>query len=171
MDREDFKRVWLPLSGNFYRAAYNIIGSEQQTKDILQDLYVKLWNIRDSLENIESPLAYGTRIIRNMALDKVRGASYRMRRESAVAIDEISLSDTPFQESAEQGIIGKEMVMKLKQVLGQMPEPQRSVVEMRLFKDMDYAEIARRTGLSQINVRVMVSRGRKMIARMLVEYM
>ena len=63
------------------------------------------------------------------------------------------------------------MVMKLKQVLGQMPEPQRSVVEMRLFKDMDYAEIARRTGLSQINVRVMVSRGRKMIARMLVEYM
>ena len=28
MEREDFKRVWLPLSGNFYRAAYLVLRSE-----------------------------------------------------------------------------------------------------------------------------------------------
>lgn len=170
MEREDFKRVWLPLSGNFYRAAYLVLGSEQEAKDILQDLYVKLWNIRSSLENIDSPLAYGTRIIRNMALDKVRSASYRTRKVSVVAMEELPLSDTPFQGSAEHGMIEKEMVLKLKQTIAGMQEPQRSVVQMRLFKDMDYAEIARKTGLSQINVRVIVSRGKKMIARALSEY-
>ena len=170
MEREDFKRVWLPLSGNFYRAAYLVLGSEQEAKDILQDLYVKLWNMRGSLQNIDSPLAYGTRVIRNMALDRVRSAQYRMRKDNIVAMDEISPSNAPAHSPVERGMIEKQMVLRLKRTVEQMQEPQRSIMRMRLFDDMDYGEIARKTGLSQINVRVIVSRGKKMIARALSEY-
>ncbi len=171
MEKEEFKRAWLPLSGEFYRAAYCILESEQEARDILQDLYVKLWNMRGSLQNIDSPLAYGTRVIRNMALDRVRSAQYRMRKDNIVAMDEISPSNAPAHSPVERGMIEKQMVLRLKRTVEQMQEPQRSIMRMRLFDDMDYGEIARKTGLSQINIRVMVSRGKRRIAEAIREYL
>ena len=68
-------------------------------------------------------------------------------------------------------MIEKQMVLRLKRTVEQMQEPQRSVMRMRLFDDMDYGEIARKTGLSQINIRVMVSRGKRRIAEAIREYL
>ena len=77
MEREEFKRIWLPLDGSLYRVAFSILGSEADAKDAVQDLYLKLWNRRESLSEVDRPLGYGIRLIRNICIDRLRARNAR----------------------------------------------------------------------------------------------
>ena len=49
MTSQAFHTVWLPLQERFYRMAYFMLENDADAKDAVQDLYLKLWNIRDKL--------------------------------------------------------------------------------------------------------------------------
>ena len=88
MEKQYFKDVWLPLSDSFYRMAYSMLGSEADARDAVQDLYIRLWNIRSHLGNVESPMAYGARVIRNICIDRLRARSVHGRDEDAELLAE-----------------------------------------------------------------------------------
>ena len=44
MTHEQFKRIWIPLNPSFYKVAFHFLESEDEAKDAVQDLYIKLWN-------------------------------------------------------------------------------------------------------------------------------
>ena len=48
-------------------------------------------------------------------------------------------------------------------LIERLPEPQRTIIQMRDVDDMAYEDIATVTGLSQVNIRVLLSRARKRI--------
>ena len=43
-----FHTVWIPLQERFYRVAYYLLEDRADALDTVQDLYVKLWKMRDS---------------------------------------------------------------------------------------------------------------------------
>ena len=51
--------------------------------------------------------------------------------------------------------------------MARLPSSQRKILEMRVFEDIPYPEIARRTGLSEVNVRVKLSNARKNLKKMI----
>ena len=55
MTRQAFQDIWIPLQGRFYRIAFYILENEADARDAVQDLYLKLWNLRDHLELIRNP--------------------------------------------------------------------------------------------------------------------
>lgn len=161
MEKEEFKRLWLPLCDDFYRTACSILGSEADAKDAVQDLYIRLWNSRDSLGNIRSPMAYGNRIVRNICIDRLRSAA--ARRETDETAEECAAFISG--DNAEKRIIDKETLRSLKDAMETLPENCRTAVRLRFFEQMEYDEIARNTGFSAINVRVLISRGKKMLRK------
>ena len=74
MTRQAFQDTWIPLQGRFYRIAFYILEQEADAKDAVQDLYLKLWNLRDSLEMVQNPSAYGTLMLKNLCIDRIRRA-------------------------------------------------------------------------------------------------
>ena len=72
MDTVRFKRDYLSLYQKLYRVAYYILESEADAEDALQELYLKLWNLRDHLELIRNPQSYGSLMIRNLCIDRIR---------------------------------------------------------------------------------------------------
>lgn len=168
MSKDEFKRVWLPLSGNFYRVAYVMLKSEADAKDAVQDLYVKLWNMRGVLDSVQNPLSYGVKVLRNLCIDRIRMSQITGRGES-IEYKSNSGKHSVTNESADKSfyadsrIITMETVTAVRKALDSLPEIQSKVMELKFFKNLDYDEIASLTGLSQGNVRVMVSRARKSI--------
>lgn len=164
MDVEEFKRIWLPLSGRFYRVAFYILESQEDAEDAVQDLFSRLWKMRGSLGSVKNPLAFGITVIRNICLDKVRS---KMASKIVTPTPEVFESVPDCDNDLSRSLIGKENLEKIRVCMARLPDKQREVLEMRVFEDMPFKEIASRTGMSEVNVRVKLSSARKNLKRMI----
>jgi len=156
MTSEEFRRIWLPLSDSFYRTAYYILESEADAKDAVQDLYVKLWNSKDSLDGILKPQTYGISVLRNLCLDRLRHRKVA-RAESMDEGMPVASDEAP----PDRRMIEKDTLGKLKDLIEKLPDKQRTVLKLRVFEEMDYDKIAEVTKLSEVNLRVLLSAARK----------
>ena len=150
-----FHTVWIPLQERFYRVAYYILEDRADALDAVQDLYVKLWKMRDSLDLVENPGAYGALLVRNLCIDRIRRA-----RPSEPLED-----DLPGKPPPDEALMLRETLGALFQAMENLPESQRKILKMHLLQGMTYDEIATATGLTPLNIRVQVSLARKKLKR------
>lgn len=163
MSSEEFNSVWFPLADRFYRVAFYILESEAEAEDAVQDLFLKLWKRRFAIGNVENPLAFGLTMVKNICLDRIRSAA---RSRTVFPEPEILASMISTEESMDNGLIRRERLQRIRECMARLPDSQRKVLEMRVFENIPYPEIARRTGLSEINVRVKLSAARKKLKKM-----
>ena len=67
MDGNEFKRRFLSFSELIFRYSFTITGDSVEAEDIVQEVFEKLWKIRDSLSAVKSDEAYILSVTRNMA--------------------------------------------------------------------------------------------------------
>ena len=151
MTHAEFKKRFMPLQKMLYREAFRMLCDQFEAEDAVQNLYLRLWEQKGQLENLLSPEAYCTRILRNICIDRLR--SIRQRDEEMLD-EEISGDDT--LPDIEQ----KETKEFIEHFLAGLPEMHRRVMLMQM-KGVGFDEIAKLTGLTEVNVRVIISRIRK----------
>lgn len=156
----DFRNIWMPLSERFYRAAYYMLESQQDAEDAVQELYLKLWRSRDNLSGLRNPVAYGLSLLRNICLDRIR------RREVRKA-EPLDLATPPESPPHDRQTDAKDMLKLVMREMNKLPQKQAEVMKMMVLEGLDYKEISKRTGLSQVHVRVLISAARKTLKRKL----
>lgn len=155
MTSAQFTDTWLPHSERFYKVAFYILEDEALAEDVVQDVVLKLWSQRDYLSGIQNPASYGTAIIRNRCLDILRSSPGRKFE---------SLEKAEAEEAPDEKGISEELAA-VKRKIDSLPPIQRQIVQMRAFEAMDFKQIAQRLKLSEVNVRVQLSRARKTLKR------
>lgn len=150
-----FHTVWIPLQERFYRVAFYILEDRADALDAVQDLYVKLWERRDSLDIVQNPAAYGALLMRNLCIDRIR----------RLTPSEMLPEDLPGKDPPDEEFIRKESLQALFRSMETLPDSQRKLLKMHLLEGLSYDEIAARTGLSPLNIRVQVSLARKKLKR------
>ena len=156
MNPGEFKDTWIPLRDAVYRVAYYILESVPDAEDAVQDLYLKLWNMGDALDGIKNPKAYCITLIRNICLDRVRGAS--MSRKASQMPDMASE-----EEAVDERMSGRQRIDAIKAKMEQLPEKERMVLRMKVFEDLSYEEIQERTGIGYLSLRVLLSNARRKV--------
>ena len=151
MTHDEFKQRFLPLHPLLFRDAMRILCDRFEAEDAVQNLYMRLWEKRLELQNIVSLESYCRTALRNICIDRLRSIV-----DSAGSVaDDIQVPDetrTPFEIEDEQRCI--------QIYLCSLPPQQRKVVQLRM-SGHNYEEIEVLTGLSAVNVRVIISRLRK----------
>lgn len=151
MTHDEFKRRFLPLQSLLFRDAMRILGDRFEAEDAVQNLYLRLWEKRAELQSLMSPESYCRIAMRNICIDRLRCVI-----DSAGSIvDDIQVPDdakTLFEIKDEQ--------RSIQIYLSGLPPQQRKVVKLRM-SGHSYAEIESLTGLSAVNVRVIITRLRK----------
>ena len=153
MSTEAFTELYLPLRGALYRVAFFILESEDDAMDAVQDLYLKLLSSPDALETVRNPKAYCITLMRNICLDRVRKASRRPETEVMEAV-----SDEP---PADERMSDRQRIKDICQKLSSLPERERTVLRMKVFEDLSYDEIQKRTGIGYLSLRVLLSNARR----------
>ncbi len=72
MKSSEFKLLVMPYSSRLYRMAFRLMNSREEAEDIVQEVYVKLWGMRNELLKYNSIEALCVRITRNLCLDHLR---------------------------------------------------------------------------------------------------
>jgi RNA polymerase sigma-70 factor (ECF subfamily) len=157
MEGNEFKSRFLPFNGLIYRISFAITCDRQEAEDIVQEVYEKLWKIRETLATVQHDEAYIISITRNMALDRYR------RKLNWQTIQTSSLYDLCEEESAYNSIEQNEMLGNVEDLLATLPQAQQMAVRLRHFSDLPIPQVAEAMQLTQTNVRQLLSRARRTI--------
>jgi len=150
-----FKQAYYSLHPKLYRVAYAILQNTEDAEDIIQDVYCKLWEERDKLVDIQKPEAYCVTLVKNLCMDFFRSPKKALYTQS---IDDVDCPDHAPNPETEMEY--QDTLEKIKALIRRLPEKQQRVLDLRAFADCSQEDIARITGESAENVRVLLSRAR-----------
>ena len=142
----------MPLQQMLYREAYRMLGDRFEAEDAVQNLYMRLWEQKERLDDLVSPKEYCLRALKNICIDRWR--RMRARDEEVDLVEEISEANAPPDTEREEA---EEFV---EHFLATLPERQQRVMTMQI-QGNSIEEIAEVTELTEGNVKVMLSRIRK----------
>lgn len=157
MTPERFTQDYLPLKDDLYKVAFYILESGADAEDAVQDLYLKLWDAGDALDTIRAPKAYCISLLRNICIDRLR----RYRPEGEEKIPQRAADDSLQDERMNER---QKIEAAIKQ-MSSLSDSERIVLKLKVFDDLSYEEIQKRTGLSQLSMRVHLSNARRKIRK------
>ena len=136
----------------------NITHLAVEPEDAVQETLVKLWKMRDKLDQYHSPQALAIIIAKNTCIDYHRKAS----------VQETKLTDTsyPSQLSTDQAIIGKETQARIEKALSKLPSTQRKMLELR-SNGISLDDIATICHANKASTKNMISAARKTLFKQL----
>src|SRR5688572_12348921 len=158
MDLEAFENRVLPAKNKLFRFALRFLGNEEDAKDIVQEVFIRVWNGREQMKQVENWEAWCMRITRNLSLDRIRMLTRKQTQPIEETINLHNEALTP-HESTE---IGESMV-KIAQMIAELPEKQRQVIHLRDVEGYSYQEICEVLELDMNQVKVNLFRARNSV--------
>jgi RNA polymerase sigma-70 factor (ECF subfamily) len=153
MTGEEFKNTVIPFSRKLYPMLKRILKDEEETRDALQDLMLKLWNKRHELDNCENPNAYIIAVSKNYSFDLLK----KKRPSNIGEKEEYLLLNL---ETADLHPEVKEKYEHVHKVIEKLPEKYRAVIQFRDIDGFSFEEIKEITGFEVPYIRVILSRAR-----------
>lgn len=137
-------KAWLEQYGPALRRYFRRRASVAEAEDLVQEVFVKLL-ARTEGEPIENVERYLFRVANNVLISRHRHDATQVWK-----IDEEAEGPLERTEdiSPERVLIGKQTLVALAVVIGDLPPVTREIFVCHRFEDMTYAAIARRMGLS-----------------------
>ncbi len=137
-DEKAFQELFMDSYNPLYGYANSFVRDGEVARDILQDVYAHLWNIRDRLDDEKSLKALLYRMTRNRCINQI-GAKKTSR------IDDLPVSEQPVADSEtddENDYEEPELKQKLDEWIETLPDRQREAFELSRFEGLDHHEIA-----------------------------
>lgn len=135
-----------------YQSAAAVVGNRDEAEEIMQDTLLKIF-VRPELLN-DNPQAMERilrRIATNAAIDTVRKQKNFYTSINEEQVSEPADEDEPADEQPD--------IDEIRTGIGRLPVGYRSILSLRLFSDMNFADIAARLQLNPSTVRVQYTRG------------
>jgi len=146
--KDAFKEIYFAHFNSLYEYGQRIARDKEFVEDAIHDLFIKLWNNKDTLGDVQSIKPYLLVSLRSILLNKLT------KNKHVSYFSWIDQEDLPFEmvfsvESAylkqEKEIIQKQELLK---ALNSLTGRQKEVIWLRYFEDVEYEKIAEIMGIS-----------------------
>lgn len=156
MSEEEFKNNVLPFARKLYPMLRSILKDEEETRDALQDLMLKLWRKKNELEKCQHPNAYMVTMAKNYCYDL-------LKKKRPEKLNEVQKNELINVESNGISQDVKEKYEHVQRIINALPDKYREVIRLRDIDGFSYEEIKEFTGLEVANIRVILSRARQKV--------
>ncbi|GAA4493144.1 hypothetical protein GCM10023172_01320 [Hymenobacter ginsengisoli] len=150
-----FKTFYAPLGTVVYR----VVPDRAVVEDILQDVFLRLWQGLADLPAIESYRAYLTRMALNAAV------RYQQRSLRQVAWDDAPPPTAPVAPDALAGLYAAETAEAVQAALAHLPPQCRVVFELSRYEEMSYQQIAEALEISPKTVENQMGKALRILRR------
>lgn len=141
------------LIEKYQQRIFNFIFSKIHDRDLTEDIFQETFfkvirTLKNGVYNEEGKfLPWVMRIAHNLVIDHFRKSNRIPRYETNDDFDIFQFIGNS-EISAEDALIDEQIVQDLQRLILELPEDQREVLLMRVYKDMSFKEIAENTGVS-----------------------
>ena len=159
MKKISFQNDVLPLKNKLFRLALRITLNREEAEDVVQDTMIKVWNARERLQELDSIEAYSLTIARNLSLDRIKKMDNQndsLEEQTTERLDETS--STPSER-----MIQKDKLNIVRNIINELPEKQRSCLQLRDIEGKSYKEIADILSITEDQVKVNIFRARQTV--------
>jgi RNA polymerase sigma-70 factor (ECF subfamily) len=143
---------------NVFSTAYYILGRREDSEEIVQAAFLKLWEKRKTLNEIENVGAWLRKIAANLCIDRLRAAG-RVKRTPVFELQ----SDFPESKGSAETLVQKEMLGTVMNAVKILPPVERTVILLYTLGGLTTNEIAEQLGTATSTVRNQVLQARKKI--------
>jgi RNA polymerase sigma factor (sigma-70 family) len=164
MNLEAFQNRVLPVKNKLFRFALKFLGNEEEAKDIVQEVFIRVWNGREQMDEVQNWEAWCMRITKNLSLDRIRSIT----RKQTQPIEEsyhVKLESLSPHESTEV----QENMKRITQFIAALPEKQRQIIHLRDVEGYSYNEICEIMELDMNQVKVNLFRARNAVREKLMK--
>jgi RNA polymerase sigma-70 factor (ECF subfamily) len=132
---------------------FRILKDEEETSDALQDLMLKLWNKKDELKRCTNQTAYIIKMAKNHGLDMLKKRRpARIRQNEEYKVFNLIANETNPET--------REKFEHVHDVIENLPEKFRAIIQYRDIDGFSFDEIKKMTGYEIPYLRVILSRAR-----------
>lgn len=141
--QQAFNEIVKAYSERLYWHVRSVVGSHDDTDDLLQDIFIKIWAALPSFRGEAQLFTWIWRIATNEALNFLK----KNGRASVSSIDDMSeyVSSIPDEDAH---LDGDEAQRLLSVAVSMLPPVQRAVFSMRYYDEMKYEDISQILGTS-----------------------
>lgn len=159
MKEISFQNDVLPLKNKLFRLALRITLNREEAEDVVQDTLIKVWNARDRWLELDSIEAYSLTIARNLSLDRIKKMENQndsLEEQNTERLDENT--STPSER-----MIQKDKLDIVRNIIDELPEKQRSCLQLRDIEGKSYKEIEDILCITEDQVKVNIFRARQTV--------
>jgi RNA polymerase sigma-70 factor (family 1) len=147
-----FSEIFRQHEHKLYTLALKLTKSDQLAKDIIQDVFLKLWDQRNLISSIINIEAWLYRVTENKIIDFLRKASADNRLKEKIW-DQLQ----QIVNESEQYLAAKEYNQIILKAIDQLPPQRKLIYQLNKENGMNYREIADELHLSKHTVKNQLS--------------
>ncbi len=157
-DRKAFQIIFDAYSERLFHFAYSYLKDSNDTEEIVQDVFLRLWEIRNEVDEEKSFKSFLYKMTVNRVFNHLKHQIVRQKYESHLMNLNASFSETPEEE-----LHRKELNAKVQELLIRLPEQKRKIFIMSKLNGYSNTEISEKLGLSVRTVENQVYRATKFL--------
>ena len=144
-DRRAFGVLFEQRQQVIFNIAYKLTRSRTNSKEIVQDVFLKIWNKREELPALDNFGAYINRMARNQSIDALRLLAREALRTVQLQEEQLKKGDFGTEETLQLQETGRILHLALESLSPQ----QRKVYHLCHEQGLKYEEAAKELGLSR----------------------
>jgi len=171
-DVRAFEQVFNTHYASLCRYAQKFVIDLDNAREIVQDTFVKLWEIKHSLSHDTSVKSYLYKAVRNNCLDYLKHIriSNEYKEDLLRKIMDSGFKSISSPENCLDGLIEKELENRINDAIASLPDKCREIFELSRLKGLKYREIAEKLNISIKTVETQMSRAIQALHEKLAGY-
>lgn len=151
-DEMAFTHIYGHYAPQVYTSVCRILKDSMLAEELVQDVFLKLWQQRLQLMSIANPTAYLYTLAKNMTVDRLRSKAYNITRQST-ELDAAMQELADYQQDGFGKLVAKEKIHEWNKVLSCLTAQQRQIFQLAKMEGMSYKEIAAQLSISELTVK------------------
>jgi len=156
MGSGDFRALVAEHTNKLFRMACWMLHDQSEAEDVVQEVFLKIWEKQTDHNHYSNLEAYLIEMTKNKCLNRIKS------RKKLVNEDQLRYMKSP-QTSADYDVETNDELKRIKDVIAQLPENQRVVLQLKGVEGLEIREISKLLNETDNNVRVILSRARQAV--------
>jgi RNA polymerase sigma-70 factor (ECF subfamily) len=155
MEQDQFKQEVVPLRNRLFAYAQRLLEQTEDAEDVVQDVFLKLWDMRYELKKYDSIPALSVQITKHLCLNRLKAFRHPQPLDGVTLASEMP---SPYVQLEQ-----KDSLSQVMRLIDRLPGLQQTLLQMKHVEGLEVEEIAGLTGSTPEAIRMNLSRARRKI--------